>query len=81
MCCKCSTGRSNRRGCTLYSRYIALMYTVQFMSGISVLYALLEEQEDGLYSRYIVNLHCTVYVWDTCAVHALLAGVVGGVVQ
>ena len=41
MCCKCSTGRSRRRGCTLYSRYIALMYTVQFMSGISVLYALL----------------------------------------
>ena len=37
--------------------------------------------EEGLYSRYIVNLHCTVYVWDTCAVHALLAGVVGGVVQ
>ena len=37
--------------------------------------------EKGLYSRYIVNLHCTVYVWDTCAVHALLAGVVGGVVQ
>ena len=31
-----------------------------------------------MYSRYIVNLHCTVYVWDTCAVHALLAGLQEG---
>ena len=58
------------------------MCTVQFMSGITVLYMLYwQGLEEGLYSRYIVNVYCTVYVWDTCAVHALLAGAGGGVVS
>ena len=59
---------------------------ILFIIKLDISYLFLQKLNKIMYNGaiqliYKVHVQCTVYVWDACAVHALLAGTGGEVIH